>query len=516
MSYTTGNHNIKFGIDARRTDVKSFFFPTVRGRLAYTSLDNFVNDIAQTATINLPLRGGDVVGFYRWYEFYTYAQDEWRVTPNFTLTYGLRYEYPGDSFSYLKDLNQRILQANGNNPAFRFDPEPVVDKNNIMPRIGFNYNPRTSGKGVLGLVTGGDKLVIRGGYSRTYDANFININLNVFSSFPFVAVQNVSTTNAFVNLRNTTAPNVAQPNRLARTIVSGDFRSPATDQFSLEMQRELFRDAVMKVGFIRTRGTGLFQTVDGNPCRPGFRCDGLNFGNRVDPTRETRRLRTNSAQSTYDALQVSFDKRLSKGFSAGFHYTYSSFIDDASELFNPSTGEVAVSQDSFNRAADRARSTYDRPHRFTGNFVYELPFFKNQQGFLGRALGGFQVNSFFTLQSGAPFTVLNGADPAFALSGIDALVGNAIRPNVYTNLDVSNMSIPDLYALNLQLRNQAIVQAQQIFAGLPAIGPTNPCVAGPLPGAALNNTLFTTSVGRTTCSTVMGFRFYRFAERSRR
>ncbi len=464
LSYTTGNHNLKFGIDARRTDVKSFFFPTVRGRLVYSSptpaagqpvsIQNFIDDVAQTATINLPLRGGDVVGFYRWHEFYTYAQDEWRVKPNFTLTLGVRYEYPGDSFSYLKDLNQRILAANGNNPAFRFNPEPKVDKNNIMPRIGFNWNPRTSNDGILGFFTGGDKLVIRGGYSRTYDANFININLNVFSSFPFVAAQNVSTTNAFVNLQNTTVPNVAQPNRLVRTVVSEDFRSPATDQFSLEMQRELTSDAVIKVGYIRTRGTGLFQTVDGNPCRPGLICRPVtvgnivnnNFGNRVDPNLETIRLRTNSGSSIYNALQVSFNKRLSNNFSAGFHYTYSSFIDDGSEVFNPSGGEVAVAQDSFNRRADRARSSYDRPHVFTGNFVYELPFFREQQGFAGRLLGGFQFNSFFTFQSGAPFTVLLGADPASAVAGIDGLVGTPIRPNLNTTLDLSRMSLREIQA----------------------------------------------------------------------
>ena len=79
-----------------------------------------------------------------------------------------------------------------------------------MPRIGFAYTPRTGGKGVLGFITGNDKMVFRGGYSRTYDANFININLNVFSSFPFVASQTVSTTNAFVNLQNTTVPNVTE------------------------------------------------------------------------------------------------------------------------------------------------------------------------------------------------------------------------------------------------------------------------------------------------------------------
>lgn len=462
ITVATGNHTLKFGVDLRRTDVKSFFFPTVRGRLAYTTLQNFVDDIAQTATINLPLAGGDTIGFYRWHEYYLFAQDEWKITRNFGLTLGLRYENPGDSFGYLSELNQRILAANNNNPGFVFTPVPSADTNNWMPRIGFNWNPQTSADGVMGFLTGGDKLVIRGGYSRTYDANFININLNIFSSFPFVAAQNVNVNGAFVNMRNTTSPNVAQPNTLVRTIVSGDFRAPATDQFSLEFQRELTRDSVFKIGYVRTRGTGLFQTVDGNPCRVGLNCRGTNFGNRVDPTREVIRLRTNSGSSTYDALQTSFDKRLSNNFSAGIHYTWSSFIDDGSEIFNPSSAEVAVAQDSFNRRADRARSSYDRPHRLTGNVVYELPFYTNQTGFVGKVLGGWQVNSFFTFQSGAPFTVFNGSDPGCAVCGIDGLVGNPIRANLNTTLNLSSMSISQIRAAGGASLFSAVTAAQRI------------------------------------------------------
>jgi hypothetical protein len=187
------------------------------------------------------------------------------------------------------------------------------------------------------------------------------------------------------------------------------------------------------------------------------------------------------------------DKRLSKNFSAGIHYTWSAFIDTASEIFNPSSGEVAVAQDSFNIRADRGRSAYDRPHRLTGNIVYELPFFREQNGFVGRVVGGWQINSFFTLQSGAPFTPLNGADPAGALSGIDSLVGSAIRPNIYTNLNVSNLTVENLFALDQQLRAQATAEAQKIFATL-----NNPAV-GALPGT-LPNTLFTIAQGRVVAN----------------
>ncbi len=453
LALIKGNHSMKFGVDWRKLEVKSFFFPTVRGRLAYSTLQNFVDDVANVAAaINRPLAGGDIIGFYKWQEFYFFGQDQWKISPNFTLSYGLRYEHPGDSFTYLKDLNQRILQANGNDPRFTFTPQPEADKNNFMPRIGFSWNLQTTDSGIIGFFTGGDKTVIRGGYARTYDANFVNINLNVASSFPFVAAINFgdpgqpSRTGAFTSMQNFGSPNVANPNFIVRTIVADDFRAPASDQFSLEVQRELNRDTVLKIGYVGTKGTGLFQTIDGNPtsiCPTGT---STNPCPRVDPTRGTIRLRANAGSSIYHSMQVSLDKRLSNNFSAGFHYTWSSFIDTASEIFNPSTGEVAVAQDSFNRAADRARSSYDRPHRFTGNFVYQLPFYKSQNGFIGRVLGGWQLNSFFTFQSGAPFTVLNGSDPAGALSGISGLVGNAIRPNLVSTVNISSMTIPQILA----------------------------------------------------------------------
>ena len=453
LTYITGNHSLKFGVDLRRTDVKSFFIPTTRGRLAYSSLQTFVDDSASTATINAPLRGGDIVNFYRWHEYYTFAQDEWRVTSNFSLTLGLRYEWPGDSFSYLKEANRRIVALNGNDPRYALTPVPSVDKNNFMPRIGFNWNPRTSHSGVLGFITGGDKLVLRGGYSRTYDANYINLNLNVAGSFPFLAsitfgdAGQPTATPAFVNIQNFTTPNVSNPNSLTRTVVAEDFRAPATDQYSFEVQRELTRDTVFKIGYIRTRGTGLFQTIDGNPrslCGTGTTATPCP---RVDPTRGVIRLRGNKANSIYNALQTSLEKRLSRNFSAGLHYTYSSFIDTASETFNPSNAEVAVAQDSFNLENDRARSSFDRPHRLSGNFVYELPFFQSQSGFAGRLIGGFQVNSSFSIQSGAPFTVLNGSDPAGALSGISGLVGDSIRPNLASTIDLSSLTIPEIRAM---------------------------------------------------------------------
>jgi hypothetical protein len=445
FTYVRSNHLIKAGADVRYQYVKSFFFPTIRGLLRYSTLQTFVNDVAEAANINKPLPGGEEVNYYRWWDQYYFIQDEWRARPNLTLNLGLRYELPGNNIQSLIQLNERIMAANGNNPVFALNPVPKTDKNNFQPRVGFNWQPQTRDDGMLGLLTGGNKFVLRGGYARTHDYAFLNIALNIVSSFPYVAAINRSNlANAFQELQATPAgvPAGTNPNFLTRTVVAEDFRAPYADQFSLEMQRQIGRDMAFRLGYVGTFGKDLFQTRDGNPRQPMTG----STGPRVDPTRGVIRLRANSAQSWYNSLQTGLEKRMSGGLSASVHYTWSRYLDTASEIFNPSTGEVAVPQDSFNIGADKGRSSYDRPHRLTGNFVWELPFMRDQQGVVGKVLGGWQFASFFTLQSGAPFTPLNGSDPTGALAGIDGLVGNAIRPNLNTDRDLSKMTIEELIA----------------------------------------------------------------------
>lgn len=507
LSISRSDHALKFGAGLKPTTERSTLFSTARGSLVYATLNSFVNDVAQTASKGLPLPGSDATQLYKWNEAYFYAQDEWKLRRSLTFLYGIRYEYPGDSFQYLREVNQRVLAVNNNDPEFRFEPYPKKVTNNWMPRIGLNWNPRTNAKGVIGFITGGDKLVVRLGYARAYDPWIVNINQNIFTSFPFTATRNFAGENAYARLVATTVPNLSNPRTLTRIIVARDFRSPATDQFSFDVQRELNLDLVLRVGYIRTRGTGLFQTIQGNPLVPCAFGSGPGTCNttgidvstgltapqvlpgRVDPTRGIISVRANSASSTYDALQASLEKRLSRGLSFGLHFTWSSLIDTASDIFSPSVAEAGTSQDPFDRNADRARGSYDRPLRLSGNFVYELPFFEKQNGVFGKLLGGWQVNSFFNFQSGAPFTPLNGADPAGVGTG-------GIRPNIFTDRDVSRMSIAELYLIDRQLRDQAIARAWQIFTALPS----GPCVAGWLPGPPLPFTLFSAPRARITCS----------------
>jgi hypothetical protein len=178
----------------------------------------------------------------------------------------------------------------------------------------------------------------------------------------------------------------------------------------------------------------------------------------VDDTQGVIRLRANTGSSIYHSMQISFDHRYSRGLSGGVHYTWSSFIDNGSDIVNPSSSEVATPQDPFNRnAGERARSTYDRPNRLTGNIVYELPFLKQQQGALGHILGGWQLGTLATFQSGSPFTVLNGADPGNVLLG--SLTGSAIRPNFAPDVNVEElrkMSVSDIHQRVLEAGSASI------------------------------------------------------------
>ena len=143
LSLPSGNHGWKFGVDIRRNQLKQFFFPTIRGRLVYSTLQRFVDDVADGATVNKPLAGGREVFYYDWHDFFAYGQDEWKIRPNLTLTLGLRYETPGQPIGDLVEVNDAIVAAAGGDERFRFAPVPKRDWNNFQPRLGFNWNPRT-------------------------------------------------------------------------------------------------------------------------------------------------------------------------------------------------------------------------------------------------------------------------------------------------------------------------------------------------------------------------------------
>lgn len=421
FSLVRGSHVMKFGVDFRREETALLNVQLSRGRLQYGTLQNLVDDVASIGRINSPLPGGVSIYPFDYYEYAGFMQDEWRVRPDLTLTYGVRYESPSNMLERLVSLNQRMVAAAGGDSRYVFGPIPPRDRNNWAPRFGFNY--RLGGKAAL-----------RGGYSRTYDQFFQQLYNHVINAFPFVKSGSANSLTALLQLPS--SPVATNPALLDHGIVSPDLRAPLAEQVSLQIQRELRRDWVLSIGYVGTKGTTLFETIDGNPVVPGS-----TTRRRVDPARGAVTLRCNCSSSTYHSLQTSLEKRLSQNFSMSAHYTWSSFIDGASDVVNPTpTGEIGIAQDAFNRRAERGRSAFDRPHRFVANGVFELPFYGSQNNVRSRLLGGWQLSAFLTLQSGAPFSALAGADPGGRVNPL----GTTVRANVNTTLDLSRMSIGEL------------------------------------------------------------------------
>jgi outer membrane receptor protein involved in Fe transport len=448
VSYTLGNHQIKGGIDFRKLVNAVPFLPNINGAYTAGNVQQLVNNNFETLTVGL----GPADLAYDEFDHYYFFQDDWRIRPNLTLNLGLRYENTGQPINLLND----ITTARENDPqqafwrldvplAARIVPRIPTDNNNLAPRVGFVYSPNFSG-GLMGRLFGENKTTIRGGYSIAYDAAFYNLLLNISTSAPTVFL--------------TTAPNIAipdpvptgdkvrglatqqglisfrtqDPRLLNQTIPDPQFAAPYTQQWSLGVQRELFRNNVFEVRYVGNKGTKLFQTINANPLinnlvngfsRPFFdtasNAPGAisfpGFPNllpaNTTPAANGRliqagaiRERINGVNSTYHALQMRYDGRLTRQLTYGFSYTYSHAIDNSSEVFSFNGGNsVAVSQNPLDiTRSERGNSGFDSRNVFTANFLWELPFMREQKGFLGRIVGGWQVNSIILVQGGRPFT----------------------------------------------------------------------------------------------------------------
>jgi hypothetical protein len=131
------------------------------------------------------------------------------------------------------------------------------------------------------------------------------------------------------------------------------------------------------------------------------------------------------ANSNYHSLQSRFERRFSNGTSFTASYTWSKTISDSADGFwnDIANGEGQYLRDWYCRTCDRSLSSYDQPHRFVANFVYELPFGRGKwlgsgwNAFVDGVLGGWQVNGILTLASGRPLRILQAQETSRSFGG---------------------------------------------------------------------------------------------------
>jgi hypothetical protein len=443
LSYSRGTHNLKFGgrllIHRNVTESHTFF----TGRFNFGPLPgSAVSPQLATTTVNgLQALGLGAPQFYQQgfgdptvsatLPFYAlYGQDSWKIKPNFTFNYGLRYE--------LDD---------------RKDPLPT-DKNNFAPRIGFAWDPFHDGK-----------TTIRGGYGIFYSPTYFQIDyvvnaLNALGANNFRQIAQI-----FVPL--TGAPGVTNPmtgrpltsadifrTLLAqgavgiptptRTIVPGDLRqfgvnvthegpipplsvifdnaddyvNAYSQQASLGIERQIFSEWAVSFNYIFSRTLKGTRARNKNPLPTApIGPLGIRQWNVPPCTTNTAlcfarplilqdNLYESSARAFYHGFILEVNKRLAHHVSLSGSYTFSKAIDEVTDFNSDFQGN-----DQTNLNAERALSAFDQRHKVVIYGVLESPFKGGaDQHPAWRILSGFAVTPIFRANSGRPFNLLTGAD----------------------------------------------------------------------------------------------------------
>lgn len=377
-----------------------------------------------------------------------YAQDDVRVGSNLTLSWGLRFSrftQPIDRSHSLTNFDPQLWdpskapQVNpksGNIIPGTGDPlngiiiagqnspfgKKVADENsNFGPRFGLAWDPFKSGK-----------TSVRAGFGIFFDAMLFGITeQNIFSNPPFV--QNITISNTRLDNPSAGTPSIsAAPKTLRATPLPA--HTPYVQEWSLGIQRELMKNLLVDVGYVGNKGTHLIGIVDINEVPPGaaiaqglvppgtvFTSANTPILNTIRPFRGYGPINTIESRfnSNYHSLQVGVQKRFTGESLLNFSYTYSKALtDNGSDRSN-------AAQNSYDIQSEYGPSPLDRTHILTANYVYELPWMKEQRGLAGHVLGGWEVSGIVTYESGVPLTVTSsGTDPG----GLGILGPSAASP----------------------------------------------------------------------------------------
>jgi hypothetical protein len=498
FSWVKGNHTIKLGGNFQRA-VTNSLRNNARTGLAlgyfsyYASINGGVADDVEELLLgkaDLADRSfGDTARNIYQNSVGIYAQDDWKIRKNFTLSYGLRYEVNGtmrdknnhEAEFVLGSPNGLLQVGQGINGIHN------VDYGDFGPHVGFAWD-----------VMGNGKTALRAGYSLNHDVPdfaafadpydfahaetgvFTQANLNYFNVSNFSDVGSGGGSGKPPSRTNYKlgqgcydptqgagdyicfdsallgdplfgpTPTGQLPNN-AFAIVN-NFKTPRYHNFNLSVQRELWRNNVLTVGYSGQRGQNLLifrdlnatpvGTIDpdtGTACT-GSACDPFRpltsvyntGGSNPSPLFEHVIQATNKAKSQYDSLQASFNQRGWHGIDTEYNLTWSKCFDynsfnrggaggDYPQLnnINP-VGSTDLATTNF--AENRGLCDHDVRLNFNVGGVYELP----KIPALGKRFGeGWEISTIFTAISGRPFTpILGGLDT----SG-QGLIGNSLRPS---------------------------------------------------------------------------------------
>jgi hypothetical protein len=408
----SGRHTFRYGIEFLRqlaTQTPASYF---LGRVDYTNaagysaFANFLDDFSGPSGRWRKDFGATIFHPNQFRQTY-FFQDTWLPLPSLSLTMGLRYENFGQVANAL-----RFPAFTGFDPTQFSVPNRVnTDNTDFGPAFGLAWSPVFQ-SGWLRKLFGEDKTVWRGGYQISYDPLFTQaLTLLLATSTPNAISADVSAPNtgrgtANWSMQTPTAGSAPSLMDAQAGALEKNFKNPYTERWSLGFQRQLASKLVLDGSYIGSESHRLATWSDVNPPQPN--------GLRLYPDFGLRHIRTSNGNSSYHAMQWRLDRRFAHAFLANASYTWSKNMDSTSEgigaLDNQGNQRNLPSMPVMSGGLniDHGPSDYDRTHRFTVAYLWEVP--GPARGFWRGALGGWSISGVASFQSGAPFSLQNGFD----------------------------------------------------------------------------------------------------------
>lgn len=411
LSLIKGRNTIKLGVDILDERIKDNIPFNLYGSIGYqpstgvSALGNYLDDDSGPSAKASKDFGNPTARPEIWSQNY-FVQDSYKVMPNLEVDGGLRYEYNGTPFN---GLGYPAIDPN-NLAAFPLTTKQIGDKNDIAPRLGFNYSPVANGK-----------TVISGGVGVFYSHVFTNMLDNVQDSAPNAASKLVQATSsgrgqagwsqyALQVCPTTTPPScgisttAASPTDTA-TVITPKLLDPLSYQYNLRVQQEFFAGMVASVAYVGNRGEHLYAEDQLNPFGPS---------GRVIPTRGSIIVQDNSADSNYNGLQLELEKKERHGLSLRAAYTYSKALDDESEIATDQTADISTFAEVqlAPRGREYGNSAFDHRQRLVVSGVYQLPVWHAEGGLriASAIVNGFTLSGITSFQTGNPENVVIGYD----------------------------------------------------------------------------------------------------------
>jgi hypothetical protein len=423
VTWTRGKHNLKFGVDYSHVNDNSQNLFNGFGTYSYTSLANYFTDLAaQNACggkqcYNSFSQGLGLAGLeFSTNEYAFFAQDDWKILPRLSLSIGVRYEY--------QQLPSPVL-GNPNLPQSAHMPS---DKNNIGPRIGFAWD-----------VTGSGTTVLRGGYGLYYGRI---INSTIFNGLIDTGAPGSQVS---VNFNAGAAGAPIFPNVLTNLTGVGknvvffapNFQNPQIHQIDMTAEHEMGWGTVLSVSYLASLGRELpdfgdvnicpsqgfapactnpvvpvtFTAAGNGPMPAGSTFQELVFTQRINPLFGSETEIFSGTNSTYQALVLQLNHRMSHNIQFSANYTIAHATDygqnqstfsDTNDLFLPLTVPNAIK-------AEKGNSIYDIPNRFVFDAVANSPW--KRHGWAGWFTNDWQVSPIFQWQNGLPLNMTTSGTP---------------------------------------------------------------------------------------------------------